>query len=434
MTLWPTCAGSPIAGCTMDERALKKYTASRAVPGRWSLEGDFDGYYTSVVVIPALAEFVSLKNCLESLTLSRAYRDERFLVVVVVNNRRSATGCQLEDNRRTLDWLRRRNPPGLALAWVDASSAGREIGDGEGVGLARKIGFDLALPLLDWRRDPLFLSLDADTLVDSRYFTALRGHFCHSGQGAAVIPFRHQPGETPQQEAAIRHYELYLRSYLFGLAQAGSPYAYHALGSAFACRAGDYVRAGGMNRRQAGEDFYFLQQLAKTVGVEMLDGTVVAPSSRFSSRVPFGTGQATLARTENRAPYRFLSAVGFSCLKALLRCVAVNCNSSRLLMDINAEDKAVAAYLVGLGFESAWQRICQNHLRTEQRSRAFHQWFDALKTRQFLSRFDPERADEVALVAELLKWGGYSGYDEFDRQLGLLEEMQHCGRGRASWD
>ncbi len=415
----------------MDERILKKYSVSRAVQGEWSLEGSCDGCYTSVVVIPALAESVSLKKCLESLTLAEADKEEHVLVVVVVNNRRSATVCQVEDNGQTLDWLRHWSHPGLSLAWVDASSAGYEIDDSEGVGLARKIGFDLALALLDWSHEPLFFSLDADTLVDSCYFRAVRGHFRRAGQGAAVIPFRHQSGVTPEQEAAIRHYELYLRSFLFGLARAGSPYAYHTLGSAFACRAGDYVRAGGMNRRQAGEDFYFLQQLAKTAGVVMLNGTVVSPSPRFSGRVPFGTGQATLARSENRTVYRFVSAAGFERLEVMLKCVAENSKSPHLLTDICTLDKAVARYLADLGFESVWQRICRNHVRTEQRSSAFHQWFDALKTRQFLTRFDPVRVDENGLVTELLQWGGYPGYDEPDRQLCLLEELQNCGRLQA---
>jgi hypothetical protein len=52
-----------------------------------------------------------------------------------------------------------------------------------------------------------------------------------------------------------------------------------------ACRASAYVAAGGMNRRLAGEDFYFLQQVHKTSGVAALYGTTVHPSPRSSQRV-----------------------------------------------------------------------------------------------------------------------------------------------------
>ena len=38
------------------------------------------------------------------------------------------------------------------------------------------------------------------------------------------------------------------------------------------CTAKSYVATGGMNRRMAGEDFYFLQKLAKTDGVDLRVG------------------------------------------------------------------------------------------------------------------------------------------------------------------
>ena len=71
---------------------------------------------------------------------------------------------------------------------------------------------------------------------------------------------------TVQAREAIMKYELYLRYYRLALEYTGHPHAYHCIGSAFAVRTLDYVAQGGMNKRQAGEDFYFLQKLisAKT--------------------------------------------------------------------------------------------------------------------------------------------------------------------------
>jgi hypothetical protein len=123
---------------------------------------------------------------------------------------------------------------------VDAASAGRELpAKGGGVGLARKIGFDLALSILAFERsDPLLIALDADTLVMPDYLPSLVSHFQMAAAGGAVIPFCHQGGSSPRHDRAIRRYELFLRSYVLGLSRADSPYAFHTVGSAMACTAG----------------------------------------------------------------------------------------------------------------------------------------------------------------------------------------------------
>ena len=57
-------------------------------------------------------------------------------------------------------------------------------------------------------------------------------------------------------------------------------------------RAWAYVKQGGMNRRQAGEDFYFLQKISWLGPMTELANVIVHPSPRLSDRVPFGTGRA----------------------------------------------------------------------------------------------------------------------------------------------
>lgn len=70
----------------------------------------------------------------------------------------------------------------------------------------------------------------------------------------------------------------------------GYPNPIITIGSAFAVIAEAYVKRGGMNRRQAGEDFYFLQHLAQIGTIGEITTTRVYPSARLSDRVPFGTG------------------------------------------------------------------------------------------------------------------------------------------------
>jgi hypothetical protein len=59
-----------------------------------------------------------------------------------------------------------------------------------------------------------------------------------------------------------------------------------------AVRASIYAQAGGMNKRQAGEDFYFLHKLSIYGGYKSIHETCVFPAARVSDRVPFGTGKA----------------------------------------------------------------------------------------------------------------------------------------------
>jgi hypothetical protein len=94
---------------------------------------------------------------------------------------------------------------------------------------------------------------------------------------------------------SITLYELHLRYYFQGLAYSGFPYVFHTIGSAMAVKAQLYVKAGGMNRRRAGEDFYFIQKLVPAGGYFTLNSTTVYPSPRNSFRVPFGTG-ATIGK------------------------------------------------------------------------------------------------------------------------------------------
>ena len=162
--------------------------------------------------------------------------------------------------------------------------------------MARKTGMDEAIRRFNSinKPDGVILSLDADCRVEKNYLLAIYSEFIKkSDRSACSIYFEHPLSGTDYPESIYKYiifYELHLRYYLQGLAFSGFPYAFHTVGSAFAVKALPYVRAGGMNRRQAGEDFYFIQKLVPAGGYFNLNSTTVYPSPRSSSRVPFGTG------------------------------------------------------------------------------------------------------------------------------------------------
>ncbi len=412
-------------------RKVQKYLDKRGAVTPWRLEGVARTGFSAAVVIPVLGERKTLPQTLSSLCKNFSILRERTLVVVVVNNRQKISPQLLGENRETLEWLKSGPFPQLNLAWIDASSARLELPEGEGVGLARKIGFDASLLQLDWHSDPLLISLDGDTLVDATYLAAIFSHFQQNRAGGAVIPFRHQRAENPRVETAIRRYELYLRSYLFGLKLAGSPYAYHTIGSAFACRAAAYIGSGGMNRRCGGEDFYFLQQLAKDSGVEILGGTVVRPSPRFSTRVPFGTGRAVQGQVEGGEQIKFVSAASFQCLRDWLDLVAAHSDApaDTIVAQARKISPCLVAFLAELDFAEVWWKLQKNHTTETQRLAAFHRWFDALRSRQLLTRFDCEVPyASQNIIEELLAWGGCPEVKNEDDQLQVLEELQGVGR------
>ena len=184
----------------------------------------------------------------------------------------------------------------------------------QGVGLARKIGADLLLALTEEHhiRSPWIHCSDADVRFPRDYFEqpSLLGEIKHS---ALVYSFQHVPAETGAEAASRKAvagrpkaslpfgdpayragllYEISLRYYVLGLRFAGSPYAFHSIGSTLAVHANAYAQVRGFPRREAAEDFYLLNKLAKVGQVAPLGGGPLLLSSRTSSRVPFGTGAA----------------------------------------------------------------------------------------------------------------------------------------------
>jgi hypothetical protein len=413
---------------------ITKYLQSRGLKGPWKIAGAYQEGFDGAVAIPALAESDHLFTTLQSLAQNPREILSRFFVLVVVNHREDALLSDKLDNEHTLQQLATGDSSlkGLHLAWVDAASKGLELpAKGGGVGLARKIGFDLALPRLRYGPPaPLLISLDADTLVRPDYLPALIRHFQGTKIPGAVIPFCHRPGSSPDQDRAIRRYELFLRAYVLGLSRAGSPYAFHTVGSAMACLAESYARMGGMNLRAAGEDFYFLQNLAKTGGIAQVKGTVVYPSARASKRVPFGTGRSIERLLGNeQVAGLFYQKDCFQILRDWLALIAQNLGSEG--EDIRAEAERISAhlaeYLDSIRFITVWDKLRKNFRERILLISGFHGWFDGLKTMKlihYLSAGPLPRSEPESVIPGFLQWAGLEPVEGLDNQLNLLREIQ----------
>ena len=55
------------------------------------------------------------------------------------------------------------------------------------------------------------------------------------------------------------------------------------------CTLLSYISVGGMNKRKAAEDFYFLQELQKYNDIHQMKSIIVRPSSRYAERSYLGT-------------------------------------------------------------------------------------------------------------------------------------------------
>lgn len=387
------------------ERYLRTYGISTARPlVASSLEG-----ITHAVVIPTLAERSSLFRTLASIARNPSDDLRHTLVICVVNNHRPhiTAKAQICDNQATLAVLKgivfgslTSSSPldhihrdlhqiigsELRVAYIDASSAGMEIMDRDGgVGTARKIGMDAAVGLIGTgtARGGVVCCLDADTLVEENYLPAVHAHFETTGNPAAVVSYSHQRPADPTLQAAICCYEIFLRSYVMGLSYAGSPYAFHAIGSTIACTAEGYVGVRGMNRRIAAEDFYFLNKLAKIGSIGTITTTAVFPSARISERVPFGTGRRMLRfMTGGTDEYRLYDPRIFVILREWIR--RIETNPDRDCEAILAEARHIHVrleeYLLMSHFAADWQCIRKNCNDPRQLRRQFHTWFDGLKT------------------------------------------------------
>ncbi len=281
-----------------------KYLSKYSLP-KWKLEFNAPPNIESVIVVPALSEYYNIQMLLESLLKNENKYFSSTLIIFVVNDTAQSSDEIKENNRESIELIRniinrkidsgftkKIISSGLHFGLVDASSKGNEFPLKEaGAGLARKIGMDLALAAFDYstNRKKIIISLDADCTIKKNYLTTIIDNFNNKNLSAAVINFEHRIVE-PETTAAIICYEIFLRYYILGLKLADSTFAFHTVGSTIAFDIGTYISTGGMNKRKAGEDFYFLEKIAKRKKIGKINSTAVYPSSRISWRVPFGTG------------------------------------------------------------------------------------------------------------------------------------------------
>ncbi len=387
------------------DRALTQYL-SRHAESEAAFAAKLAGRYGHALVIPAYGERESLFPLLGSVP---AGPGGEVLIVAVLNAREDSPGGIHEGNAAVRERLARELPdgedlsaapnirahrlPAGALVVVDRALPGHYLPEGQGVGLARKIGNDvvLALQAAGTVTSPWIHNTDADVLLPPDYFdqTETRDP---AGVGCAIYFYDHRFEEDPALAEAARLYEISLRYYVLGLAWAGSPYAYQSMGSCLAIPAPAYTAVRGFPRKNAAEDFYVLDKLAKVGSILRLSGSPLLLEGRPSDRVPFGTGRALrdlVARKKGLASFRLLHPLVFGHLAAWLRVLAgVAASGGDLGAGFRALPESSLFFRADLleqilGKMGAFEAVRKAAAQTREPAallRRLHTWFDAFRT------------------------------------------------------
>lgn len=249
-----------------------------------------------VIVIPCHNE----PNLIDSLEALRNCAPPKCSVevIVIINEAENCTEAISRQNQATFQqatgWISNNYSPGLIFYLHHIRLPEKHAG----VGFARKIGMDEAVrrfEAISKQQDGAIVCFDADSLCQANYLTAIEEHFQQHPKTPGCSIYYEHPLEgsfSADVYQGIIKYELFLRYYVDALRYAGFPHAFQTIGSSMAVRSAIYQEQGGMNRRKAGEDFYFLHKIIPLGGFTELSSTAVIPSPRPSDRVPFGTGKA----------------------------------------------------------------------------------------------------------------------------------------------
>lgn len=380
--------------------------------------------FDAVMVVPV---------CAESATFVDGYRAaaqgaDSVLVIAVLNGRVEADESVHALNARCLRELTsrfslRELAPGgwlghdarMSVLVVDRFTMNRRLPSHQGVGLARKIGADIALELIvqERVRRPFFGMTDADTRLPEDYFSRLAT--LEPDCSAAIFPFWHEPHGESQVDRATALYEIRLRYIQRGLQWAHSPYAFHAVGSTMAVHALSYAQVRGVPKRQAAEDFYLLGKLSKLRPLVRLHGRPVRIRSRISRRVPFGTGAET-ARLTGRDTFELYHPDCFAAVRDLIVCLRSMSepqghSAPELLAQMHPQ---VKRFLELQGALAAWPKFCEQSPTPLARLRRLHDWFDEFRTLKLMHQVRDHAAPS-------LPW------QEAIRRVSFIDEVQDDG-------
>lgn len=377
-------------------RAVAKYLAQYAEEDTIGIN-NLNRVYDYVVVVPLCNESV---DCLETIFSNI---NNNVLIITVINSPKNKPIWQ-DTNARLINKLKKEsiNQDDLSInsillkfnefndvLLVDKNTINQQIPSDNGVGLARKIGCDIALRIYSdgLIKYPWIFSTDGDVILPRNYFSDSIVN-CQN-YSALVLDFKHFSDDNNLNDLQYL-YDFKLRYYHAGIVYAGTTYDYIPLGSTLIVNMDCYAQVRGFPKKNAGEDFYLLNKLTKIKPIKYRNNEIIVNiKSRFSDRVPFGTGPA-LTKIDNLIhtdEYKYYNPKCFIHLKnwidflqsiwsegSLKICAPTDKNLHDLYEFLNCQ-KVFENSRAQITSKSRWQQFIQ-------------QWFDAFKTLKAVHFFD----------------------------------------------
>jgi hypothetical protein len=347
----------------------------------------------NVVVIPAIGEPELIKT-VESLWKCKR-SNWPVEVVIVINSSENSSSEILDINEKNIqildNWGKKYNSDDFKVFVINIPNI--PISNA-GAGYARKSGMDEAIVrfIKADKSNGIITSLDADAFVSENYLIEIEKLFNWDKDCTACSIYFEHPIEGNDFDSKVYHtiidYELHLRYYKQMLKYVGFPYYHHTVGSSFAVSSKAYCNQGGMNKKQAGEDFYFLHKIMLLGHYYELNSTCVFPSSRPSDRVPFGTGatirQFAIEDKKNLLTYHFEV---FEPLKKLFadKELFFKINQDHIEKQISTYHKILLEFLIVNNFKSAIVEINSNTSNLNSFYKRFFVWFDAFRLIKYLN-------------------------------------------------
>jgi hypothetical protein len=379
-----------------------------------------------VVVIPCFDEPLII-NTLESL-LNCQPANRAVEVLVIINEGYHSTAetsaRNLNSFKEVSEWCKNHSKPRLSFKVFYVDNLEQKVA---GVGMARKIGMDEACRrLVRTGKEGLISCLDADCTVEQNYLVRIEEHFEQHPDTPGCSVYYEHPITDPETQLAIITYELHLRYYVHGLRFAKYPFAFHTVGSAMVVRSEVYKKLGGMNKKKAGEDFYFLNKVMRAGPFTELNDTTVYPSDRISERVPFGTGKAMKNWNTNETLLTY-HPQSFNILRSMLLQVPT-------LYETDIKIPELKDFLLNIEFSENVMRIRTNSVEPQTFYKHFFQWFDNFKVMKLLHWLRDNRYPNIPvseacenLLRHYVALNNYS--DSCYEQLQVFRDLDKSGYG-----
>lgn len=360
-----------------------------------------------IVVIPCFKE-PEITNALMSLYYCSAPGCHTEVITVINHPENCSIGIKeisYSTHERIKKWSKTHERPDMTFHVIEAYDMPARSA---GVGLARKIGMDEAVRRFNsiGEENGVICCFDADCTCSSNYLSEIFSLYSTQAKAnAALIHFEHPTngGLLPAHYEAIIRYELHLRYYVNALKIANFPWAYQTIGSCITVSAKAYQKQGGMNKRKAGEDFYFLQKIFPLEHIFEIPGATVFPSARKSDRVPFGTGKAvTKYLSDNQKIYYTYHPKSFEDFERFNLSVSSLYDSD--IQEIDEQlPESIRHFLRSIPFDNAVKKIKKNSGTRTQFIKSFYQWFNGFMALKYI-HFARDHYFPMVTIEEAISW------------------------------